>query len=417
MLSQSTDYWGNWALTFTYAAGKPALIGGFDCDGLWLNNFGWNACYWNGDQLVRIDADDLTRDGITGKWTYAYGDDGHPYAARVDTTAASQPAGVIDIGLLTDASGSVVELLDKNGAWFATYAYDPLGNVVQTRTRETTLIARDLAQKLARSQALRFHGMYYCASLDAYWDGLWYDPTTGKHLETWAFTYDDLYGQSKHGPLPWPRSGNGDVSEGAVSTDNFRSECENVRSTPQRHGGWCFLASGECAIKSLHSEYSNDYKMQDEMAKLLWPGRPASPTMPPPLPAAYEEVDSLGELWHWQQAMNHWGVNAAVDKWYSVEPFDWDTLVRVIQADQPVIIGVNWTHKHGMVAAISDHAMVLYGVQQYNGVRSVLIMDPWTGQKYPPVSFEQACRSAGTFIGDGTIKGWDWVNRIICSRR
>lgn len=35
----------------------------------------------------------------------------------------------------------------------------------------------------------------------------------------------------------------------------------------------------------------------------------------------------------------------------------WKT--RNVDSNQPAIIGVNWTHKHGMVAAISDHAMVM----------------------------------------------------------
>jgi hypothetical protein len=207
------------------------------------------------------------------------------------------------------------------------------------------------------------------------------------------------------------------VSEGAASTDNFHSECDNVRSTWQRNSGWCFLASGECAIKSLHSEYSNDYDMQDEIAERVWPeymqrGHWVHPNR------AGQEVDTPDELWGWQHAMNDWGVNAGIDRWSSDEPFDWDTLVRVIEANQPVIIGVNWTHKWWKTNLVSDHAMVLYGVQQYNGMRSVLIMNPGTGEKYPPLPYAQVCRSAGTLIGDRKqIKGWDWVNRIVCSRR
>jgi len=98
--------------------------------------------------------------------------------------------------------------------------------------------------------------------------------------------------------------------------------------------------------------------------------------------------------------------------------FAW-VLRRQIRSDGGPVIGVNRTHKWGLplYGALSDHTMVLYGVQQYGGERYVSIMNPSGGFYYPPVPYEQACRSAGTSIPSyGISAGWDWVNTITCLR-
>ncbi|MBE0475896.1 MAG: RHS repeat protein [Coriobacteriia bacterium] len=135
---------------------------------------------YDGLSLLRLDA--ARSDESTYSLTYFYDEAARPIAGIYEASDAAPTL----FYLITTDRGDVVELLDSNGAPFATYRYDAWGNPIAagTRTRTTTEItSAALAAAIAFRQVLRYAGYCYDGGTGLYYlSARYYDPATYQFL-------------------------------------------------------------------------------------------------------------------------------------------------------------------------------------------------------------------------------------------
>ncbi|NLE21221.1 MAG: hypothetical protein GX624_00335 [Actinobacteria bacterium] len=131
----------------------------------------------------------LALSGVNGaqKWSvsYLYNASGVPYAGYYEDLGdgGTTPRSAW-FAIVTDLRGDVVELLDRNGAPFASYRYSvwgqPQGGTSGVCSRATTAISdADLASDIAARQVLRYCGYVYDAASGLYYcSARYYDPET-----------------------------------------------------------------------------------------------------------------------------------------------------------------------------------------------------------------------------------------------
>ncbi len=109
---------------------------------------------------------------------YLYDASGRAYAGTYKTAA-----GTTVFRLVTTDRGDVVELLDVNGARFASYRYDEWGLPTATVIAGTTPVPTALATEISTRQVLRYAGYCYDQHSGMYYlSARTYDPTTRQFL-------------------------------------------------------------------------------------------------------------------------------------------------------------------------------------------------------------------------------------------
>jgi RHS repeat-associated protein len=136
---------------------------------------------YDGLDLLSLSA---TQGSATWRIDYLYDEEGVLYGGVYRSPATSSSP--TSFNVITNDHGDVLELLDANGAAFASYRYDPWGlpQASGTTTQTTSLITTStLAGQIASRQVLRFASYAYDAESGlCYCSARYYDPATRQFI-------------------------------------------------------------------------------------------------------------------------------------------------------------------------------------------------------------------------------------------